>query len=306
MPVAPFDEKMISFEHFLQLPTEEVATRVRATGLRVCVFPFNGTRRWFLLEHSLNGQRELAKHYVEETTKGYLRVYRMLFDHGIETVLAPVFGRDILERGEEYMAPIGENMKALADHPDFVSFYTDYDVRVRFYGDYRQEFKNRYQHITQAFDKITELTLARGKHRLLYGIFASEATQTIAELSIQYYTTYHKAPSRAELIQMYYGEQIEKADLFIGFERFTVFDYPMLSTGEESLYFTVAPSLYMTERLLRKILFDHMYLRPLSEPDYRQISQDDLEAMRKAYQDGCDSAFGIGVVEGGIWYAKSR
>ncbi len=297
---------MITFERFLQLSTEEVAALVKVNGPKVCVFPFNGTRRWFLLEHSSENQRELAKTYVEETIKGYVRLYRMLFDHGIETVVAPVFGRDVLERGEEYMIPIGENMKLLSDHPEFVSFYTDYDVRVRFYGDYRKEFENRYQHIIQSFDRVTELTLAHGKHRLLYGVFANEATQTIAELSIRHYTTHNRAPSRAELIQMYYGEQIEKADLFIGFERFTVFDYPMLSTGEESLYFTVAPSLYMTETLLRKILFDHIYLRPLPEPDYRKISQDDLEAMRRAYQDGCDNAFGVGVVEGGIWYAKSR
>ena len=33
---------------FLRLPTDEVARVVRASGTKVCVFPFNGTRRWFL------------------------------------------------------------------------------------------------------------------------------------------------------------------------------------------------------------------------------------------------------------------
>lgn len=296
---------MIPFERFLQLPTDEVAALVRATGPKVCVFPFNGTRRWFLLEHGMKNQRELAEAYVEETIKGYIRLYRMLFEHGIETVIAPVFGKDILERGEEYMLAIGESMTLFGDHPEFVSFYKDCNVRVRFYGDYRKEFGTRYQHITQSFDQATELTLAHEKHRLFYGVFADDATPTIAELSIRYYQTHAKPPSSQELIQMYYGEQIENADLFIGFEKFTVFDYPMLNTGNESLYFTVAPSLYMTETLLRKILFDHMYLRPLPEPDYAQISQADLEAMRRAYQDRCDNAFGVGAIEGGVWYAKS-
>jgi hypothetical protein len=195
-------------------------------------------------------------------------------------------------------------MTLVADHPEFLSFYKDYNVRVRFYGEYRKELAARYASITQAFDQLTESTLAYDKHRLFYGVFANEAAQTIAELSIQYYKTHHTSPSRAELIQSYYGERIEKADLFIGFERFTVFDYPLLNTGEESLYFTVAPSLYMTETLLRKILFDHMYLRSVPEPDYRQMSQDDLEAMQRVYRDGGDHAFGIGTVEGGIWYAK--
>jgi len=296
---------MITFERFLQLPAEEVAALVKATGTKVCVFPFNGTRRWFLLEHSSENQRELAKDYVEETIKGYIRLYKMLFDHGIETVVAPVFGKNILERGEEYMMAIGETMTFFTDHPEFISFYKDHDVRVRFYGDYRKELKTHYPHIVEAFDKGTELTLAHNKHRLLYGVFADDSIQTIAELSIQYYQTHNKPPGSEELIEMYYGERIEKADMFIGFEKFTVFDYPMLNTGNESLYFTVAPSLYMTTTLLRKILFDHMYLRPLPDPDYNKISLDDLEAMRRAYQDGGDNAFGVGVLEGGVWYAKS-
>ena len=296
---------MIPLERFLQLPTSEVAALVRAAGPKVCVFPFNGTRRWFLLEYSHENQRELAEFYVDETIKGYARLYRLLFEHGIETVIAPVFGKDILERGEEYMASIGESMTLFGDHPEFVSLYKDQDVRIRFYGDYRKELQARYPQIVQSFDKATELTLTHSQHRLFYGVFADDATQTIAELSIQYYQAHNRPPSRNELIQLYYGEPIGKADIFIGFEKFTVFDYPMLNTGNESLYFTVAPSLYMTETLLRKILFDHMYLRPLPEPDYHTISQAELDFMQRVYRDDCDNAFGVGVLKDGIWYAKS-
>jgi hypothetical protein len=293
---------MITFEQFLQLSTEEVAALVRASGTKVCVFPFNGTQRWFLLEH----QWEHPKTYIEETIKAYIQLYKMLFEHGIETVIAPVLGKHTLERGEEYMTAIGESMRLFGEHPAFLSFYENYDVRVRFYGDYREELKNRYSYIIQAFDQVTERTLVHGNHRLLYGVCADEETETIAKLSIQYHLAHNKAPSRAELIQMYYGEQIEKADLFIGFESFTIFDHPMLNTGEENLYFMVAPSLYMTPTLLRKILFDHIYLRSVPEPNYLEMSQADFEAMRRAYQDGCDNAFGVGELKGGIWYAKSR
>jgi tuberculosinol/isotuberculosinol synthase len=298
-----FEATMTSLEGFLQLPTEEAAALVRASGQIVCVFPFNGTRRWFLLEHCGQNQRELAENYLEETVKGYIRLYKLLFEHGVETIIAPVFGKEILERGEEYMTAIGESMTLLADHPDFLSFYKDCDVRVRFYGDYRTELETRSRHIVDSFDETTELTLAHNTHRLFYGVFADDATQAIARLAIQYYQTHNKPPGKHDLIEMYYGERIEKADLFIGFEKFTVFDYPMLNTGNESLYFTVAPSLFMTETLLRKILFDHIYHRPLREPDYQKVSQDDLEAMRKAYLGSRDSAFGVGTVERGVWYA---
>ena len=36
---------------FQSLPTEKIAQLVRANGQKVCVFPINGTRRWFMLEH---------------------------------------------------------------------------------------------------------------------------------------------------------------------------------------------------------------------------------------------------------------
>ncbi len=293
---------MMPLEDFLQLPTEEVAALVRASGTKVCVFPFNGTQRWFLLEYSAGDEEELGETYMAEMAKAYIRLYKLVFDHGIETVVAPVFGKHTLERGEEYMLAVGQYMTILADYPEFVSFYKDYGVRVRFYGDYKKELKNRYQHIVQSFDQVTELTLAHDKHRLLYGVCADEATEAISELTIQHYIAHNKVPSRAELIQMYYGEQIEKADLFIGFESFTVFDHPMLNTGDENMYFMVSPSLYMTQTLLRRILFDHMYLRPVPEPDYRRMSQDDFETMRKVYRNGCDDAFGVGVLQGDIWY----
>ena len=74
----------------------------------------------------------------------------------------------------------------------------------------------------------------------------TDATATTAELSVNHFQKTGKIPSRRELIEQYYGEYIEKADIFIGFEKFNVFDYPMLGWGEESLYFTAAPSLYLS------------------------------------------------------------
>ena len=46
---------MLSLNEFLGLPTEEVARLVHAAGSKVCVFPINGTRRWYLLESDGGG-----------------------------------------------------------------------------------------------------------------------------------------------------------------------------------------------------------------------------------------------------------
>lgn len=294
-------------EKFLALPKEELANIVRSSETKVCVFPFNGTRRWFLMEHGEKVHENFYESYVEQTTQGYIQIFQLLFEHGIETILAPVFGSEILTRGQEYMQQIGTSMGLLAEHQDFLAFYENYDVRVRFYGDYRREFKEtEYTYIIDQFDEATKKTSSHKKHRLLYGVFASDATQSIGELSVEHYKKTRKAPSQKELIEAYYGEYIDRASIFIGFEKFAVFDYPMLNWGEESLYFTVAPSLYITAKQLRDILYDHIYLRPIKEPDYETMPVKDLQAMRQFYMDNRDAAFGIGEVHNGIWYSKLK
>lgn len=286
---------------FLTIPTDEVAGIVRASGTKVCVFPFNGTRRWFLLEHRSTD----AQAYTEATVQGCVRLYRMLFEHGIETIVAPIFGKDLLLRGEEYTAAIGESMRMLAYHPDFISLYEGCDVRVHFYGDYRQEYAGKRDDILDAFHRATLLNAQHSKHRLFYGVFADDATQTIAKLAIQYHLTNpDRLPTKQELIQMYYGEIIDGADIFIGFERPQIYDYPMLATGAEDLYFTVAPSFYMTETLLRRILYDHIYLRTTQEPDYGQMPQQSISAMHDYYHQKRHDALGLGRVIDGIWYAE--
>lgn len=286
---------------FLRLPTTEVARVVRASGTKVCVFPFNGTRRWFVLEH----QSTDAQAYAEATVRGCVRLYRMLFEHGIETVIAPIFGKDLLLRGEEYTSAIGESMKMLAFHPGFVSLYEDCDIRVHFYGDYQQEYAGKRQDILDAFHQATLLTAPHKNRRLFYGVFADDATETIARLAIQHYiSTNKRLATKQDLIKMYYGESIEGADIFIGFERPQSYDYPMLATGAEDLYFTVAPSFYMTETLLRKILYDRIYLRATLEPDYGQMPGESLSAMRDYYHQRRDDALGTGRVVDGIWYAE--
>jgi len=297
---------MITPNEFLQLPTAEIAKLVKASGSKVVVFPFNGTRRWFLLEHGRENHTDPAQAYINLASKGYIKIYEMLFDYGLDTVVAPVFGGEILNRGKEYMEQIGAGMRLFAEYPYFLEFYEKYDVRIHFYGDYRKEFSQTpYAYLSDIFDDLTQKTAKNTRCRLFYGVFGSDATETIAELSVKYYQNTGHLPTRRELIELYYGEQIDKADIFIGFEKFNVFDYPMLAWGEESLYFTPAPSLYMSEHLLRNILYDYVYLRPIQDPDYFTMPRDDFEAMRLFYKTNRDVAFGIGEIRGGIWYSKS-
>ena len=292
-------------ETFQNLPTTKVARLVRAAGPKVCVFPINGTRRWFMLEHPPDPESDPVSTYLDVSGHRHIELYRLLFDHGLDTLLTPVFGPDLLERGGDYMALASEGLARLATHPDFLEFYQTYGVRVRFYGDYRKFFApTPYAYLSDLFDEVTTRTLPHTQHRLFFGVCAHDATQSIAELAVRYHAEHRRIPDKQTMVELYYGEYVSPVDLFIGFDKFTVFDMPLVATGSEDLYFTVTPSPYLTDSQLRDILYDHLYARRGEGPDYTAISADGWALMRKFYQLNRQKTLGVGTKQdrGQFWY----
>lgn len=289
---------------FTRLPVNEVADLVRVYGPKTCVFPINGTRRWFMFEHGYKlSKEELTDAYVEIVSQAHADLYKLIFDHGIDTLVAPSLGVDILLRGNEYMQNIGEEgLRRLASHPLFLQFYEDYDVRIHFYGEYIRHLQSTpYASVCTLFNEAVRQTRNHHTRRLFLGVFAADATQSIIEFSAKYYTEHGKIPDKKELIEMYYGEYVNPADIFIGFDKFSVFDYPLLATGEEALYFTVSPSPYMTPQQLRNILYDYMYIRKVNEPDYSLLSTKDIHWFQDFYRENSNVTLGTGTIRAGIW-----
>ncbi len=294
----------MTLREFESLPTAEIARLVRQAGPKVCVFPINGTRRWFMLEYPPQEGEDFVQKYLDLAMQHHIETYKLFFDHGVDTLLTPVFGPDLLERGEAYLAMAAEGLERLATHPAFLRFYDEYRVRVRFYGDYRNYFgPTPYAYLADRFDAVTERTLAHDRYRLFFGVFANDATETVAELSVRYYQEQGRIPDRRTLVTLYYGEYVEPVDLFIGFDKFAAFDMPLLALGEEDLYFTVCPSLYITARQLRAILYDHLYARR-GEPDYEAMTAEDWAWMGEFYRLNRERTLGLGMRQGqaGIWY----
>ncbi len=292
-------------ETFRNLPTEEVARLVREAGPKVCVFPINGTRRWFMLEHPLTSEEDSLLTYLDVTGRRHIELYRMFFDHGVDTLLTPVFGPDLLERGEDYMHLAAAGLSRLATHPDFLNFYTAYQVRVRFYGDYRPFFEpTPYAYLSDLFDRVTRQTAVHNRYRLFFGVCAQDATETVAGLAVRYHSEHGCVPDKRTLVELYYGEYVKPVDFFIGFDKFCVFDMPLIATGNEDLYFTVSPSPYLTELQLRDILFDHLYTRRGKEPDYLSMEPEAWNLMREFYQANMGQTIGVGANQkhGNFWY----
>lgn len=296
-----------SLSEFQTMPSSEVARLIIETaGPQVCVLPVNGTRRWFMLEHPIDASEDWVNTYSDTLGRKNIELYRILLVNGINTLILPMFGGELLNRSQEYIDTVVNGFSRLATHPDFLEFYETEQVRVHFYGNYRKQFINTpYSYLIEQFDAITEKTAQHQRGRVFFGLFADNEVESIAQRTVELFKNLGRVPSRREMIEQYYGEYIEKANIFIGFEKFNVFDYPLLNWGEESLYYTVVPTLYMTEHTLRKILYDHIYLRPVQDPDYTTMPAEDFEAMRQFYITNRETVFGVGEIRGGIWYTKS-
>ena len=299
------EEILISLEEFLRLPTEEVAKLVRASGSKVVVFPINGTRRWFALEYGSESFDDPIKAYMDISGKRHVELYKLFFDHGVDTLLTPVIGPEILATRDAYMQKVGgEGLARLVTHPEFVSFYDEYDVRVRFYGEYHANLAHTpYEYLSDLFDGIAQQTSQHKRFRLFFGAFADNlnSTQVAANYAIESYKKHGMIPDRKAIVEMYYGEYIEKADVFIGFDRLAAFDYPFLNSGGEDLYFTAAPSMYMNAAQLRNILYDCIYTRRALDPDYGDFSPGELQDLRNFYVQSHEYTLGTGELLHGIW-----
>ena len=298
---------MIPFEDFLQLPTQEVAALVKASGKKVCVFPVNGTRRWFMLEHADKIGQDFIAAYMDESIRNHVKLCGMLFDHGITTILAPVFGRELMHRGDEYTKRVGiDGLVRTATDVCYREFFETYNVKVRFYGDYRDVLTGTpYEYALPSIYEVTEATRKNSNFQLLFGVFADDAVETIARLSVEHYLAQGTIPDKQSLVCKYYGEDIPPVSLFIGFDKFNVFDMPLLSTGAEDLYFSISPSPYMTERQLRTILYDHLYLRSIPEPDYTRLAPNQLNWLRDYYRNNQDRVLGAGRLKFDLWLPET-
>ncbi|HJQ14471.1 MAG TPA: hypothetical protein VJ830_06955, partial [Anaerolineales bacterium] len=209
----------------------------------------------------------------------------------------------LMRRGDEYTQRVGiDGLVRTATDPNYLQFFEHYDIRVRFYGDYRDMLTGTpYEYALRSIYELTEATKDNQRFRLFFGVFADEFTETLSRLSVEHYLAQGSIPDKQTLIRNYYGEELPPVSLFIGFDKFSVFDMPLLSTGAEDLYFSVSPSPYMTQRQLRAILYDHLYVRPTPEPDYTTLTEKELHWLREYYRANQDYAFGVGKLKFNLW-----
>ena len=293
-------------EEFLNLPVEEIRELIQEKGGMVSVCPINGTRRWYQLEYPPDDSiADPIWDYIEVSARAHIDLCKLFFNLGLETLVTPIFDSVMLGRNAEYARLAADGLMHMVEGEEFNRFYDEYDVRVRFYGHYEDCFRGTLlEPLGDKFAELTERTRHHNSYRLFFGICSAEEASIIITETVKFYEAFGRQPTQEELIARFYGEAVKPADIFIGFGKFSIFSIPLLSAGDEDYYFTVSPSLYLTEEQLRDIVYDRLFGRRGDNVSYGTMSPEDQRLMRRFYHMNIGNTLGVGdkQVHGHYWY----
>ncbi|MBN1259904.1 MAG: hypothetical protein JXB35_04405, partial [Anaerolineae bacterium] len=144
------------------------------------------------------------------------------------------------------------------------------------------------------------------QHLICWG-FVSHPDQTsdIVKLAVQFYEIHGRAPTRDELIPLYYGIPVKPVDLMIGFNRtrISVLMPPLLGDNAD-LYFTVGLSMDLSAPVFRRILYDRLFARKSRHRAYETLTPEAFAQLRAYYALNRENVLGLGerFEAGGVWH----
>ncbi len=300
----------LSFDEFISLPDKDIEYLIQEP--KTCLLGLNGTMRWFTLESLQSvtpSQTQFLEIYANTTSQRLAEICDMAFSHGIHTLLIPLLNQTLFAgRSQQYAQMMIEALPNITSGGFMDEVYARHEAKVAFYGDYENIFLSADKSkLLDSFAQTTRATHHHGKHQILWGIFAQDETSAAINASINYYEEHHQRPDRESLIRQYYGCDVSPVDLYITSGKPRLFDAPFLVTGQTDLYFMTSPSLYLSRRPLRQILYDHLYSRK-NEKKYTQLDEAEWQDMKSFYEANKENVMGIGTVhpDWGIWLHGRR
>jgi hypothetical protein len=238
---------MYTLQQWLQLDDRHL-TEIVVPKVSTVVVYLNGTRRWFLSQH------KDWSDYIKATSLAHRKLNQLFYDHGIRTLIQPLIGYDLLDRGYGYLKMAVEQGLTELVKPEYLDWYEQMGIRVTLYGNWSATLSEL--GFSQVIDllKLITHTAHFNRHSLLMGAFADEGLDRIISMA--------KEVTRGEeLIHQYYGQPVGPVDLIIGSGQPVIWDIPLLDINKASLYFMQAPTFCLDKITLRSILYDHLYHR---------------------------------------------
>lgn len=257
---------MIEYNDFVAYSPETVRQIVHERyGQNLGVgIPFNGTRRWYL-EHFNKSPEDLFDwDYPEQVSHQMRQIMGMMFADGVAGIYTPVIGRDLAERGAEYMEFANASIMYLSNEKA-LNWHLDNKVRADYYGHLNLLSDDMQTHI----HTTTETTTAPdNQHYVRYGVFADESQALVINQTLALAKQLGHEPTASELIEAFYGKPQIDMQMWIGSDQPSIFDVPLVMHGSTALYFLQFPTLYLDNQSWRRLLYDILYVRGDEESLY--------------------------------------
>jgi len=297
----------------MALSFEEVARIVEDAGApKSVVLMLDNIRRTGIIYLGMSPEDpDFEEKVFKLLNEPYIRIIENVYRCGVRCIIIPAMSHDNLRRYERYLKTYFRTaLRWILRGEEWLSLYRRMGVKVKIYGDL--EFFGKVARevgCPEALDwcrEVEEETRGNGDRLLLWGMACSASLEAerIVRLGIEFYNQHGRAPTREELIEIYYGERLGYPEIFIRPGEMRDSDcQPPLIGGRSEMYFPVVPLTHMPEGFFKEILYDYLFCRikTFGKKKYRGAHMEYVDEVRKYYEESGGRIIGIGKRIGDVW-----
>lgn len=273
-----------SLEAFLAAPTGDVARVAPAT----VIFAVGGTRRSAVLA----GVSPQSDDYASYSRARMVACFDLFFQLGVRHLFTSLLRPGQLAEAGPYRDRLMDWLIWGAAGPEAMADYQQRGWRVRLVGG------EGMPELQAAAERLRAATPATWEQTLWLYVAPDMETHWAQLLTAAQQV---QAATRQEAVRALYGEDIPPATLYLGFGKpmLTCDIVPLVLIEEAQCYWSQVPGYDLDEPTLRRIIYDHAYLRRTWRKD-KSKRYEAVLARRELWEK--PHVLGLGQREGGFWY----
>ena len=301
-----------TLEEFLEMTDPEVSTCVAACPeSRTGVLVPDGNRKAGLVLWGLDpSKKDFDKDLFNGIHSKFMGVVRSFFESGVRCLFVPLLMHTNFDRGKAYMeAAMSDGLNHLFIGEDWLSFYDEFSIRVRFYGDIGHVKARGYDKLVNWMEVLEERTGHNDKATLFFGVACNRSKEEVrlVQVGMEHYGRTGALPTREDLVSAYYGTDIPEIGFFVRPTEVRDSDVqPILVSGPRTqMYFPICPMILLTKTAVRTMLYDLIYNR-VASGGKKMYTKSDLSTtklikVRDYYISNMKKILGVGRREGPFW-----
>lgn len=281
-----------SVDEFLELPTATIREIVYPRQLSISLL-LNGTRRWYISRNFDSPPKDNS--FLPDLLRTILDrmadLLKLLADHGLYRIFLPAYSEDQEEREQHAHESLLKGLAALKKHPALIETYEKSRYRVEFYGDGSCLQESVRTQLLQS----GVYSSGPPNHYVYYDINTGNHHDHLLQLAYAFGSKAHRAPSWHDMLEMYYGSRdLKKLDILVCFNRlYARLGIPPLLEGKDRIYGMVVTPLVLTERSLRRILYDYLYNVQARGRSYSDVHPNEVQRLKRFYAANSDTIIGL-------------